>query len=83
MGETPAKEQNFKIVGIFSGKKQEKFTGMTSDLSGSLWGATKLWSQSASDRSPLASKIAIDALLKQVKKLGSGLAVSVWSGQAF
>ena len=33
MGETPAKEQTFKIVGIFSGKKQEKFTGMTSDLS--------------------------------------------------
>mgnify|MGYP003082418322 CR=1 FL=1 len=33
MGETPAKEQTFEIVGIFSGKKQEKFTGMTSDLS--------------------------------------------------
>ena len=43
MGETPAKEQTFKIIGIFSGKKQEKFTGMTSDLSENqvylpLWG---------------------------------------------
>lgn len=53
MGETPAKEQTFEIVGIFSGKKQEKFTGMTSDLSEnkstSLYeDATKLpWSQSA------------------------------------
>ncbi len=53
MGETPTKEQTFKIVGIFSGKKQEKFTGMTSDLSENqvylpYEDATKLlWSQSA------------------------------------
>ena len=64
MGETPAKEQTFKIVGIFSGKKQEKFTGMTSDLSenqvylpyedatSSLVSVSKKW-----PRSPLASKI--------------------------
>ena len=33
MTENRAKKMSFDIVGIFSGKKEETFTGMSSDLS--------------------------------------------------
>lgn len=78
MGETPAKEQTFKIVGIFSGKKQEKFTGMTSDLSEnqvylSYEDATKLLGLSQQEVTQVTFGVKdpeqIDALLKQVKSL--------------
>ena len=78
MGETPAKEQIFKIVGIFSGKKQEKFTGMTSDLSEnqvylSYEDATKLLCLSQQEVTQVTFGVKdpekIDALLKQVKSL--------------
>lgn len=78
MGETPAKEQIFKIVGIFSGKKQEKFTGMTSDLSEnqvylSYEDATKLLGLSQQEVTQVTFGVKdpekIDALLKQVKSL--------------
>ena len=78
MGETPAKEQNFKIVGIFSGKKQEKFTGMTSDLSENqvylpYEDATKLLGLSQQEVTQVTFGVKdpekIDALLKQVKSL--------------
>ena len=78
MGETPAKEQTFKIVGIFSGKKQEKFTGMTSDLSEnqvylSYEDATKLLGLSQQEVTQVTFGVKdpekIDALLKQVKNL--------------
>ena len=78
MGETPAKEQIFKIVGIFSGKKQEKFTGMTSDLSENqvylpYEDATKLLGLSQQEVTQATFGVKdpekIDALLKQVKSL--------------
>lgn len=78
MGETPAKEQTFKIVGIFSGKKQEKFTGMTSDLSENqvylpYEDATKLLGLSQQEVTQVTFGVKdpekIDALLKQVKSL--------------
>ena len=78
MGETPAKEQIFKIVGIFSGKKQEKFTGMTSDLSEnqvylSYEDATKLLGLSQQEVTQVTFGVKdpekIDALLKQVKSM--------------
>ena len=78
MGETPAKEQIFKIVGIFSGKKQEKFTGMTSDLSENqvylpYEDATKLLGLSQQEVTQVTFGVKdpekIDALLKQVKSL--------------
>ena len=78
MGETPAKEQTFKIVGIFSGKKQEKFTGMTSDLSENqvylpYEDATKLLGLSQQEVTQVTFGVKdpekIDALLKQVKNL--------------
>lgn len=78
MGETPAKEQIFKIVGIFSGKKQEKFTGMTSDLSENqvylpYEDATKLLGFSQQEVTQVTFGVKdpekIDALLKQVKSL--------------
>ena len=78
MGETPAKEQIFKIVGIFSGKKQEKFTGMTSDLSEnqvylSYEDATKLLGLSQQEVTQVTFGVKdpekIDALLKKVKSL--------------
>ena len=78
MGETPAKEQIFKIVGIFSGKKQEKFTGMTSDLSEnqvylSYEDATKLLGLSQQEVTQVTFGVKdpekIDAILKQVKSL--------------
>ena len=78
MGETPAKEQTFKIVGIFSGKKQEKFTGMTSDLSEnqvylSYEDATKLLGLSQQEVTQVTFGVKdpekIDALLKQVKSM--------------
>ena len=78
MGETPAKEQTFKIVGIFSGKKQEKFTGMTSDLSENqvylpYEDATKLLCLSQQEVTQVTFGVKdpekIDALLKQVKSL--------------
>lgn len=78
MGETPAKEQIFKIVGIFSGKKQEKFTGMTSDLSENqvylpYEDTTKLLGLSQQEVTQVTFGVKdpekIDALLKQVKSL--------------
>ena len=78
MGETPAKEQTFKIVGIFSGKKQEKFTGMTSDLSENqvylpYEDTTKLLGLSQQEVTQVTFGVKdpekIDALLKQVKSL--------------
>lgn len=78
MGETPAKEQTFKIVGIFSGKKQEKFTGMTSDLSENqvylpYEDVTKLLGLSQQEVTQVTFGVKdpekIDALLKQVKSL--------------
>ncbi|EFQ55361.1 efflux ABC transporter, permease protein [Streptococcus parasanguinis F0405] len=78
MGETPAKEQTFKIVGIFSGKKQEKFTGMTSDLSENqvylpYEDATKLLGLGQQEVTQVTFGVKdpekIDALLKQVKSL--------------
>ena len=78
MGETPAKEQTFKIIGIFSGKKQEKFTGMTSDLSENqvylpYEDATKLLGLSQQEVTQVTFGVKdpekIDALLKQVKSL--------------
>ena len=78
MGETPAKEQTFKIVGIFLGKKQEKFTGMTSDLSENqvylpYEDATKLLGLSQQEVTQVTFGVKdpekIDALLKQVKNL--------------
>ena len=78
MGETPTKEQTFKIVGIFSGKKQEKFTGMTSDLSENqvylpYEDATKLLGLSQQEVTQVTFGVKdpekIDALLKQVKSL--------------
>ena len=78
MGETPAKEQTFKIVGIFSGKKQEKFTGMTSDLSENqvylpYEDATNLLGLSQQEVTQVTFGVKdpekIDALLKQVKSL--------------
>ena len=78
MGETPAKEQTFEIVGIFSGKKQEKFTGMTSDLSENqvylpYEDATKLLGLSQQEVTQVTFGVKdpekIDALLKQVKSL--------------
>ena len=78
MGETPAKEQTFKIVGIFSGKKQEKFTGMTSDLSENqvylpYEDATKLLGLSQQEVTQVTFGVKdpekINALLKQVKSL--------------
>ena len=78
MGETPAKEKTFKIVGIFSGKKQEKFTGMTSDLSENqvylpYEDVTKLLGLSQQEVTQVTFGVKdpekIDALLKQVKSL--------------
>lgn len=78
MGKIPAKEQTFKIVGIFSGKKQEKFTGMTSDLSENqvylpYEDATKLLGLSQQEVTQVTFGVKdpekIDALLKQVKSL--------------
>ena len=78
MEETPAKEQTFKIVGIFSGKKQEKFTGMTSDWSENqvylpYEDATKLLRLSQQEVTQVTFGVKdpekIDALLKQVKSL--------------
>ena len=78
MGETPAKEQTFEIVGIFSGKKQEKFTGMTSDLSENqvylpYEDATKLLGLSQQEVTQVTFGVKdpekINALLKQVKSL--------------
>ena len=78
MGETPAKEQTFKIIGIFSGKKQEKFTGMTSDLSENqvylpYEDAAKLLGLSQQEVTQVTFGVKdpekIDAILKQVKSL--------------
>ena len=76
MGRLPPKSKPFKIIGIFSGKKQEKFTGMTSDLSGNqvylpYEDATKLLGLSQQEVTQVTFGVKdpekIDALLKQVK----------------
>ena len=74
-------KHNFKVAGIFSGKKQEKYTGLSSDFSENMVFVDYESSQRALNRDPskgLVNKLglfpdgpqSIDLALKKVKNLG-------------
>lgn len=73
-------KQDYQIVGIFSGKKQEKFTGLSSDFSENMMFTDYASSQKAlniSDENKIVNKISIftespekmDEVISKIKKL--------------